>query len=259
MADFLDLLAQDAKERIKNNYYKISTKPLPPIFSLKKRILKSKHAAIIPEIKAASPSLGVIRKDFDPETIAVAMEKGGAIGISILTEPKHFHGSLSFLLKVRKTVNLPLLMKDIIIDPIQLEAASKIGADTVLLIENLFQRGYSETPLHDMIAETHRRGLEVLLETHNIAAFQKAVESEADIIGINNRDLRTLKVDLNRTRRILEKNVRHNKIIVSESGINTTADISFLHNCGAHAFLIGSAIMSTLNIEEKVKELVSAY
>jgi indole-3-glycerol phosphate synthase len=259
MADFLDILAQDAKERIKNQYYTLSTKPLTPLFSLKKRILESKHVPIIPEIKAASPSLGVIRKDVEPEKIAVAMEKGGAVGLSILTEPKHFHGSLFSLLKARRAVNLPLLMKDIIINPIQLEAASKIGADTVLFIDVLFQRGYCEIPLQEMIAEAHRRRLEVLLETHNKAAFQKAIESDADLIGINNRDLITLKVDLNRTRRILEKKVVQNKIIVSESGINTPADISFLRNCGAHAFLIGSTIMSASNIEEKVKEFVSAY
>jgi indole-3-glycerol phosphate synthase len=259
MADFLDRLALNAQERIKKDYYQISTKPSTVIISLKKRILECKHVPIITEIKASSPSLGVIRKDIDPAKIAIAMEKGGAVGISVLTEPSYFHGSLSSLMKVRRVVDLPLLMKDIIINPIQLDAASKIGANTVLLIESLFHRGYCEKSLSEMIAEAHRQRLEVLLETHNLSSFQKAIESDADLIGINNRDLRTLKVDLNRTRKILEKNFHYNKIIVSESGIKTTNDLLFLHNYGTHAFLIGFAIMSTLNIEDKVKELVSAY
>jgi len=258
MADFLDVLARNAKETINKGYYEVSTQISTPSVSLKKAILESKHIPIITEIKAASPSSGTIRKDFNPEEVAVAMENGGAVGISVLTEPKHFKGSLVSLIKVRKTVKLPVLMKDIIISPTQLETASKIGANAVLLIEALFERRHCEYDVYEMIAQARSKNLEVLLETHNEDEFQSAINSDADLIGINNRDLGTLKVNLEVTKRILEKNDAHGKIVVSESGIKTPADLRFLHKCGAHAFLIGSAIMIADNIEKRVRELVTA-
>jgi len=258
MADFLDLLARDAEETINKGYYKVSTQILTPSVSLKKSILGSKNNPIITEIKAASPSLGTIRKNFNPEKVARAMEDGGAVGISVLTEPKHFKGSLSSITKVRKAVKLPILMKDIIISPAQLETASKIGANAVLLIEALFERRYSEYDVHEMIAQAQSKNLEVLLETHNEDEFLSAINTNADLIGINNRDLGTLKVDLEVTKRILEKNDAHGKIVVSESGIKTPTDLRFLHECGAHAFLIGTTIMMADNIEKRVKEFVLA-
>jgi len=258
MADFLDVLARDAEETIDKGYYEVSLHISPPCVSLKKAILGSKNIPIITEIKAASPSLGPIRKNFNPEEVARAMENGGAVGISVLTEPKHFKGSLSSVAKVRKAVKLPILMKDIVISPTQLQTASKIGANAVLLIETLFERKYCECDLHEMITQAHSKNLEVLLETHNDDEFQSAINSNADLIGINNRDLGTLKVDLGVTKRILEKNDAHGKIVVSESGIKTPADLRFLHECGARAFLIGSAIMMADNIEKKVKEFVTA-
>jgi len=258
MADFLDVLARDAKETINEGYYAVSTQISTPSISLKKAILKSKNIPIITEIKVASPSLGTIRKGVNPKKVAVAMENGGAVGISVLTEPKHFEGSLVSLIKVRKAVKLPILMKDIIISLTQLETASKIGANTVLLIEALFERKYCECDLHEMIAQAQSKNLEVLLETHNEDEFQSAINSDADLIGINNRNLGTLKVDLEVTKKILEKNDAHKKIVVSESGIKTPADLHFLRGCGAHAFLIGSTIMMANNIEKKVKEFATA-
>jgi len=258
MADFLDVLARDAKETINEGYYEVSTQISTPSISLTKAILENKHIPIITEIKGASPSLGTIRKNFNPEEVAGAMKKGGAVGISVLTEPKHFKGSLIALTKARKAVKLPILMKDIIISPAQLETASKIGANAVLLIEALFERKYCECDIHEMIAQAQSKNLEVLLETHNEDEFRSAVNSNADLIGINNRNLGTLKVDLEVTKRILEKNGAHGKIVVSESGIKTLADLRFLHECGTRAFLIGSAIMMADNIEKKVKEFVTA-
>jgi len=258
MADFLDVLARDAKETINKGYYEVSTHISTPSVSLKKAILESKRIPIITEIKAASPSLGTIRKNFNPEEVARAMENGGAVGISVLTEPKHFNGSLFSLIKVRKAVKLPILMKDIIISPTQLETASKIGANAVLLIEALFKRKYCKYDVHEMIAQAQSKNLEVLLETHNEDEFRSAINSNADFIGINNRDLGTLRVDLGVTKRILEKNDAHGKIVVSESGVKTPSDLRFLHGCGAHAFLVGSAIMMADNIEKRVKEFVFA-
>lgn len=258
MADFLDVLARDAEETINEGYYEVSTQISAHLISLKKMILESKQAPIITEIKAASPSSGTIRKSFSPEEVAKAMENGGAAGISVLTEPKHFKGSLIALTKARKAVKLPILMKDIIVNPVQLETASRIGANAVLLIESLFERRYCECDAHEMIAQAHSKNLEVLLETHNENEFKSAINSDADLIGINNRNLGTLQVDLGVTKRILEKNDSCGKIVVSESGVKTPADIRFLRECGAHAFLIGSSIMLADDVEKKVKEFVSA-
>ena len=147
-------------------------------------------------------------------------------------------------------MKLPILMKDIILSSVQLEAASKAGANIVLLIKALFDRGYCECSIHEMIANAHSKDLEVLLEAHDAGEFRSAVKTHADLVGINNRDLATLKVDLGVTKRILERNDTEGKIIVSESGINTPADLRFLRDCGAHAFLIGSAVMLADNVEE---------
>jgi indole-3-glycerol phosphate synthase len=259
MSDFLDILARDAKQTINEGYYKVSTTDTFSPVSLRKAILESKKNAVITEVKAASPSRGTIKTNLDPEQVAVAMENGGATAISVLTEPKNFSGSLSYLTKVRKAVQLPVLMKDIIINPLQLETASKIGANAVLLIEALFEREYCEYSLDEMIAKAHAKNLEVLLETHNENEFQSAVNSDADLVGINNRDLRTLKVDIRITEKILKRCVTQGKIVVSESGVMTPSDLLFLRKYGAQAFLIGSAIMMADNIEKKVKEFVTAH
>ena len=258
MPDFLDTLAQSAKETINSGYYEAVKETATFRFSLKKAILEAKTAPVITEIKATSPSAGIIRKNVEASRIAESMEKGGAAGISVLTEPKHFKGSLRLLVEARDAVKLPILMKDIILSPVQLDAASKAGANAVLLIEALFDRGYCECNIYDMIATAHSKGLEVLLETHTVGEFRFAVSTHADLIGINNRDLATLKLNLNVTKRILERNNAEGKIVVSESGINTPADLRFLRECGAYAFLIGSAVMLADNVEEKVKEFVSA-
>jgi len=258
MADFLDVLAQSAKDTINSGYYEALKETITSQISLKETILKTKNAPVITEIKAASPSAGTIRKNVNASLIAESMEKGGAVGVSVLTEPKHFNGSLRSLVEARKAVKLPILMKDIILSPVQLEAASNAGANVVLLIEALFDRGYCESSIHEMIARAHSEGLEVLLEAHTAEEFRSAVRTHADLIGINNRNLATLKVDLNVTKGILERNDAEGKIVVSESGINTPADLCFLRECGAHAFLVGSAVMLADDVEGKVREFVSA-
>jgi indole-3-glycerol phosphate synthase len=258
MADFLDLLARDAKETVREGYYKVLVQTATTHISLKKAILESKTVSVITEIKVASPSAGTIRKNLEAAKTARAMEKGGATGISVLTEPKHFKGSLNALVEARQAVKLPIIMKDIILSRAQLETAAKIGANAVLLIQALFDRGHCECGVNEMVMEAHSKNLEVLLETHNAGEFRLAVDTDADLVGINNRDLGTLKVNLNVTRRILKNADVQGKVIVSESGINTLADLCFLRECGAHAFLIGSAIMRAANVEEAVKEFVQA-
>ena len=258
MPDFLDALARDAKATIKAGYYEHLTEAVTEPVSLRSAIQRSQHAPVIAEIKGASPSAGVIRQDFSAGKVASAMAKGGAVGISVLTEPKHFNGSLVNLVKVRVAVELPVLMKDMIVSPRQLEAAARTGANAVLLIQALFDKGYGELDVHEMIEAAHSRNLEVLLEAHDDEEFQRALASDADLVGINNRNLASLEVDINVTRRILEKKPEANLIVVSESGIRSAADILFLRKCGAKAFLVGSAIMSAENVEEKVREFVFA-
>ena len=258
MRDFLDTLAQTAKATINTNYYQSKNPAKVVLASLKRAIMQSTSAAIITEVKGSSPSRGTIKTDYAPDEIAKSMARGGAAGISVLTEPKHFCGSINNLTKVRQATNLPLLMKDIILNTIQLDLALQAGANAVLLIQALFDRGYCQYDSASMIAEAHKRNLEVLLEAHTLEEFSRAVQSTADLIGINNRDLRTLKVNLNVTRDILTDEVTNGKIIVSESGINSAYDVLFLREYGAQAFLVGSAVMAAENIEVKVKELVQA-
>jgi indole-3-glycerol phosphate synthase len=259
MPDYLEILTQDAKKTINEDYYKVSSHLSPINLSLKKAIIERKNNAIITEIKPSSPSLGIIKTNFDLAQVAIDMKNGGAVGISVLTEPKHFNGSLENLQKARETVRIPILMKDIILDPIQLEAASRAGANVVLLIEAIFDRDYSEFSLEDMIKKAHLKNLEVLVETHSQDEFNHAIQTDADLVGINNRNLGTLKIDLQITEEILKKNIIKDKIIVSESGIKTKFDLLFLKKCGAQAFLIGSSIMMAKNIEQKVTEFVFAH
>jgi indole-3-glycerol phosphate synthase len=258
MADFLDTLAQSARTTIDSGYYETLNAQVTSSISLKQAILEAENAPVITEIKAASPSAGTIREHIQASSVAESMEKGGAVGISVLTEPKHFNGSLHSLAEARRTVNLPILMKDIILSPVQLDAASKAGANVALLIEALFDRGYCECSIHEMIARAHSAGLEVLLEAHTADEFRSAVRTHADLVGINNRNLATLKVDLNVTKASLERNRAEGKVVVSESGINTATDLRFLRECGAQAFLIGSAVMLADNVEAKVREFVSS-
>ena len=258
MRDYLDVLARVAQINVEDEYYD-QAQPAERIrVSLKQAILDCKFNPIISEIKVASPSAGVIKAEVDAGEVAKAMQRGGATGLSVLTEPKQFSGSLEALSHARAAVKLPILMKDIVVSPVQIQAAQKIGANAILLIQAVFDRGYCEKSVDEMIMGAHLMGLEVLLEAHTEAEFQSAVKSAADLVGVNNRNLATLKVDLNVTKNILSKNNSNGKLIVSESGITTPADIRFLKETGARAFLIGSAIMSSSNIEEKVREFVNA-
>ena len=257
MSDFMDALATDARATVDSGYYGQSVIAKHISASLRNCILQTAKMPVIAEVKGASPSKGTIKSNFSPEKIAQSMAQGGAVGISVLTEPKHFAGSLENLARVRGNVTLPLLMKDIVISPKQLDAAAKVGANVVLLIQAIFDRGYGQLSLSEMVAKAHSKNLEVLLETHTANEFARAVTTEADLVGINNRNLATLKTDLNTTKSILAKCKPEGKVIVSESGINTPVDLQFLRSCGAQAFLIGSAVMSANDVETKVREFVN--
>jgi indole-3-glycerol phosphate synthase len=262
MVDFLDILVKTSLGTVRSGYYdiKFGMGNFFPKASLRESIINCVHAPIIAEVKPVSPSYGRLRQITDIAKVAVEMEDGGAAGISVLTEPKHFGGSLINLAEVKSHVRLPVLMKDIVVDPIQVEAAAKIGADAILLIYSVFERGYAKLSLEEFIDFAHSNGLEVLLEVYVRREFLSAIETDADLIGVNNRDLGTLRVDLNITRDILSSvNVDAcDKIVVSESGIRSAEDIRVLQSYGARAFLVGSEIMLAEDIRKKVRELVMA-
>ncbi|WP_299290494.1 indole-3-glycerol-phosphate synthase [Nitrosopumilus sp.] len=215
------------------------------------------HPTLLTEIKFSSPSLGKIRTISDPASVAKQMISGGSKALSILTQPHLFNGSPEYFIKVRGAVDVPLLMKDIMIDKIQIDAAEKIGADYMLLIQSLFDNGFLDE-IDEFIDYGHKKGLKILLEVHTENEFKNALETNADLIGINNRNLDTLEIDLKTTEKVLE-NFDGSRPILSESGIETPEDIQYLKKCGAKAFLIGSSIMKSDNIEEQVRRLVKAY
>ena len=257
-ANFLDALATNAYISIAEGYYDIDTKIEASTHNLNQNIRRSSKNAIISEIKFASPSQGIIHTEENAVSSAKAMSNGGAVGLSVLTEPKTFLGSLDNFMKVREVVDLPLLMKDIIVTKKQLDTALKIGADVILLIQTLFDMGRCKNTVEQMIEYAHSKDLQVLLEVHSKEEFEKAFQSNADLIGINNRNLETFEVDLSTTKTILESKDKGNKIIVSESGINTAKDVCILKKSGADAFLVGTSVMKSKDLASKVKELAEA-
>ena len=220
-------------------------------------IIKSNsHATLLTEVKFSSPSLGKIRTIGDPSSIAKQMIEGGSKALSVLTQPHLFNGSPDYFIQVRKSVDVPLLMKDIMIDKIQIDTAKKIGADYFLLIQSIFDNGMIND-IDGLIEYGHNLGLKVLIEAHTKQEFENSCNTNADIIGINNRNLDTLEIDLNTTKKILE-NTEKTKLVISESGISTSSDIQFLHKSGVDGYLVGSSIMKSNDIQQTVQNLVNA-
>jgi len=255
MAEFLKKLAESAKKAIHDGIYDIDFTIYHPTFSIKDAIRNCKHTPIITEIKFASPSMGTIRQYSDPTRIAREMVDSGAIALSILTQPNMFDGSIEYLVNARLALDVPLLMKDIMISDVQIDAAKKIGADCILLIASLFNANLCEGSIERFIDKAHKNDLEVLLETHTEDEFKQAMRTDADLIGINNRNLDTMKIDIKTTEYIL-KRCEKTKPVISESGISEAEQIKYLKGVGADAFLIGTGIMQSNNIKDKVKELV---
>ena len=254
--NILKKLVNNSQIAIDDGVYDVDVNLQKSDQDFKQIIASNTHATLLTEVKFASPSLGKIRTIGDPAVIAKQMIAGGSKALSILTQPHLFNGSPEYFIKVRQAVDVPLLMKDIMIDKIQIDAAKKIGADYMLVIQSLFDQKFL-TDIDEFIGYGHKQGLNVLLEVHTREEFQNALKTEADIIGINNRNLDTLEIDLKTTESVLS-GYDHSRLILSESGINTPEDIQYLKKSGANAFLIGSSIMKSDNIEEQVRKLVNA-
>ena len=194
--------------------------------------------AIIAEAKKASPSKGVIQPDFDPARIAVRYEQGGAHAMSVLTDVDFFQGHLDYLVLVRKSVGLPVLRKDFIIDSLQIDEAHAFGADAILLIAAILDT----QQLHDFRQQAEEMGMDVLVEVHNEQEVESALAAGSRLIGINNRNLKDFSVDLNTTFR-LQQEIPAEIPLVSESGISTVDDIRKLLHNGVTAALIGESLM----------------
>jgi indole-3-glycerol phosphate synthase len=217
-----------------------------------KKILHRRFPAVIAEIKKASPSAGVIRRDFDPLAIAREYEQSGAAALSVLTEVQHFQGGLETLAQLRWSSQLPLLRKDFIIDPYQVLEARHVGADAVLLIAALLDTD----ALKDLRTEAERLGMEALVEVHNEAELKKALDSGATLIGVNNRDLRTFEVSLE-VSMALASMLPKGVLAVAESGIRTVEDIKRLSEAGYRALLVGESLMRAASPGDALSKLLS--
>ncbi|MDQ4074501.1 MAG: indole-3-glycerol-phosphate synthase [Thermoproteota archaeon] len=238
--------------------------------SLKKQILNCKHVPLVTEIKFSSPSKGTLVKrngSHNIETIVSEMERGHSSGISILTQPFLFDGSISHILKARRNTHLPILMKDVIVSDVQISSAKKIGADCVLLIKTIFDKNMTEGSLEKFSEQAKKLGLEVIVETHQVDEFEESVTMNKkgsnkmfDIIGINNRNLDTLAIDLDNTKKILSSCIKGNNLVLAESGIYSKEHILSLREAGADAFLVGTSLMENVNnIGNKISELYLSY
>jgi indole-3-glycerol phosphate synthase len=241
----LEQLEEQVRAKLKcRNFYKAVTRP------------NSRGINVIAEVKKASPSAGVIREDFDPVAIAQIYAKCGADAISVLTDEKYFQGRLEYINQIHKAVDLPILRKDFIIDLWQVYESRAAGADAILLIAEALKPGV----LMDLMIAAAELTLTVLLEVHqadtlmavrSLIGFPKKGYS---VLGINNRDLTTMQVDLNTTSRLAEL-LDNKKELVAESGIKTRADVEKLKRVGVRAVLIGQTLCESRTIEEKFTEL----
>ena len=212
--------------------------------------LRGDDIRLIAEIKKASPSKGVLRSDFDPLAIAACYVAAGAHAISVLTDQKFFQGSLNDLHRVSQYSTLPLLRKDFVVDPYQVYEAVVAGASSALLIVGILE----DSELAELIALQRSLGLEPQVEVHDEIEVERALKADALIVGINNRDLRDFRVDLATTER-LRPLIPPDRIVVSESGIHTAADVSRLRRAGVQAMHIGESLMASLDPGLKVREL----
>jgi indole-3-glycerol phosphate synthase len=221
-------------------------------FDCLKRVRGARQVGLIAEIKRASPSKGVIRADFDARAIAVAYEKAGATCLSVLTDAPSFQGALDFMLQARQGTALPVLRKDFMLDPYQVVEARAFGADAILVILACV----SDIEARALIDEARRWSLDVLVEVHDEGELKRALALDAEMIGINNRDLHSFKTDLGVSEH-LGPLVPRSKLVIAESGISVPADIARLQKVGVTTFLVGESLLREDDVAAATRRLLA--
>lgn len=206
--------------------------------------------AVIAEVKKASPSKGVIRADFEPAAIAESYQRGGATCLSVLTDMDFFQGADEYLQQARAACDLPVIRKDFTVDPYQVVEARAIGADAILLIV----AALADDQMRELADTASEFGLDVLVEVHDRAELDRALELETQLVGINNRDLHSFDMRLETTFDLLP-HIPEDRVVVTESGIHTPADVAVMRERDVHAFLVGEAFMRVEEPGEKLREL----
>jgi len=261
MPNILEQICADKKELIKERKSKLSltaleeqAKEVSPIRGFA-NALRTKVGqggiGLIAELKKASPSKGLIREDFDPASLALAYEEGGATCLSVLTDEKYFQGEDGFLNLARNETDLPVLRKDFMLDPYQIVEARTIGADCVLLIMAVLDAGQAKE-LEMAAIEFH---MDVLLEVHDEGELEQAFELESQLIGVNNRNLKTLEIDL-ATTELLVPRIPNTHLAICESGIHDNDDIRRMQNVGVQSFLVGEALMAQEDVAAATSKLL---
>ncbi len=240
-----------AKQNISEEELKNKIQGLAPARPFIESINKPRVISLIAEIKKQSPSRGLIRQNFNLQEIAKIYQDCGVQAISVLTEEDYFGGNLSCINEVKDISSAPVLRKDFILEQYQVYESRAFGADAILLIADLLSRD----KLSELMELAHSLGLDCLVEIHNEKELKKALSLKASLIGINNRDLRTLEVDFKVTETVFPL-IPKDKVVVIESGIKTYQDVLFLKILGVNAVLIGEAFMEAQDIRKKVEELM---
>lgn len=262
MSDVLEQIIVDKRKHVASCKARVSegslhasvkdSEPTRGFLASIRRKVNAGENALIAEIKKASPSKGLIREDFDPAELALAYEKAGAACLSVLTDEPYFQGKDAYLQQAREAVKLPVLRKDFMIDPYQIVESRVIGADCVLLI----MAALSDAQAQELEAAAQELALDVLVEVHNEKEAERALSKlSSPLFGINNRNLKTLKVDL-ATTEALVKLAPTDYTSVSESGIKTYEDIKRMNACGVHVFLVGESLMLQENVTEATLALL---
>ncbi|OAZ59098.1 Indole-3-glycerol-phosphate synthase [Bacillus siamensis] len=246
----LDQIIQQKKEEIKSIV-------LPETCQIERRSFKeallnpNRFIGLIAEVKKASPSKGLIKEHFVPEEIAADYEAAKADALSVLTDTRFFQGRNHFLTDVKKSVSLPVLRKDFIIDSLQVEESYRLGADAILLIGEALE----PSKLHELYLEARGKGMDVLVEVHDETVLERILQVfQPDILGINNRDLKTFRTSVSQTEKIAQF-VPDGCLLVSESGIGSLADLQFVNKHGAQAVLIGESLMREDSQQKAIRGL----